>query len=139
MLYEKELLCNLFPVKVGFHFAFTYFTMLIICLMTGPSRNQSVLFLSTNFNVSLGSTSRNIEFIRKQNKRLFTLKPVIESCTLFFNLIFGTHRASDISRKKSKISRDFQGQICEKIGRFREIFAGEKSKFAEKSANFAGF
>ena len=89
MLYEKELLCNLFPVKVGFHFAFTYFTMLIICLMTGPSRNQSVLFLSTNFNVSLGSTSRNIEFIRKQNKKLFTLKPVIESCTLFLNLIFG--------------------------------------------------
>lgn len=89
MLYEKELLCNLFPVKVGFHFAFTYFTVLIICLMTGPSRNQSVLFLSTNFNVSLGSTSRNIEFIRKQNKKLFTLKPVIESCTLFLNLIFG--------------------------------------------------
>lgn len=89
MLYEKELLCNLFPVKVGFHFAFTCFTVLIICLMTGPSRNQSVLFLSTNFNVSLGSTSRNIEFIRKQNKKLFTLKSVIESCTLFLNLIFG--------------------------------------------------
>ena len=49
-------------------------------------------------------------------------------------------RASDISRKKkSKISRDFQGQIRGKIGRFRAIFAGEKSKFAEKSAHFAGF
>ena len=54
--------------------------------------------------------------------------------------------------KKSKISRDFQGQIrgkigpfrgkkvkiCGKIGRFRGIFAGKKSKFAEKSAHFAG-
>ena len=100
MLYEKELLCNLFPVKVGFHFAFTYFTVLIICLMTGPSRNQSVLFLSTNFNVSLGSTSRNIEFIRKQSKKLFTLKPVIESGTLFLNLIFGTQLSglSEVSK-----------------------------------------
>ena len=41
--------------------------------------------------------------------------------------------------KKSKISRDFQGQIRGKIGRFRGIFAGKKSKFAEKSADFAGF
>ena len=55
--------------------------------------------------------------------------------------------------QKSKISRDFQGQIRRKIGRFRgkkvkirgtigqfrAIFAGEKSKFAEKSAHFAGF
>ena len=62
-------------------------------------------------------------------------------------------RASDISRKKSKILRDFQGQIRGKIGRFRGkkvkirgtigrfrgIFAGEKSKFAEKSAHFTGF
>ena len=42
-------------------------------------------------------------------------------------------------RKKSKISRDFQGQIRGKIGRFRGIFAGKKSKFAEKLAHFAGF
>ena len=55
--------------------------------------------------------------------------------------------------KKSKISRDFQGQIRRKIGRFHGIFVGkqskfakqsadftgEKSKFAEKSADFAGF
>ena len=41
--------------------------------------------------------------------------------------------------KKSKISRDFQGQIRGKIGRFRGIFTGKKSKFAEKLANFAGF
>ena len=49
------------------------------------------------------------------------------------------NRASNISRKKSKISRDFQGQIRGKIGRFRGIFAGKKSKFVEKSAHFAGF
>ena len=41
--------------------------------------------------------------------------------------------------KKRKISRDFQGQIRGKIRRFRGIFAGKKSKFADKSADFAGF
>ena len=41
-------------------------------------------------------------------------------------------RASDIWRKKSKISRDFQGQIRGKIGRFRGIFAGKKSRNSEK-------
>ena len=37
------------------------------------------------------------------------------------------------------MSRDFQGQICGKIGRFRGIFARKKSKFAQKSAHFTGF
>ena len=41
--------------------------------------------------------------------------------------------------KKSKISRDFQGQIRGKIGQFRGIFAGKRSKFVEKSADFVGF
>ena len=41
--------------------------------------------------------------------------------------------------KKSKISRDFQGQIRGKINRFRGIFAGKRSKFAEKSADFQDF
>ena len=41
--------------------------------------------------------------------------------------------------KKGKISRDFQGQIRGKIGRFRGIFAGKKSKFAEQSADFRRF
>ena len=41
--------------------------------------------------------------------------------------------------KKSKILRDFQGQICRKISQFHRIFAGKKSKFAEKSANFWDF
>ena len=43
--------------------------------------------------------------------------------------------------KKSKIARDFQGQICGKIGRFCRIFAGKKSKFAENrpiSRDFRG-
>ena len=49
------------------------------------------------------------------------------------------YKASDISRKKSKISRDFQGQIRGKIGRFHGIFAGKKSKFAAQSAEFRRF
>ena len=46
------------------------------------------------------------------------------------------------SRKNRPISRDFRGKkvkIRWTIGRFQAIFAGEKSKFAEKSAHFAGF
>ena len=54
---------------------------------------------------------------------------------MYFNIV----RASDISRKKSEISRDFKGQIREKIGRFRGILAGKKKKFAEQPADFAGF
>ena len=54
-------------------------------------------------------------------------------------ILYPNNRASDISRKKSKISRDFQGQIRGKISRFCGIFTGKKSKFAEKSTDFAGF
>ena len=46
------------------------------------------------------------------------------------------------SQKNWLISRDFRGKkvkIRGEIGRFCGIFAGEKSKFAEKSADFAGF
>ena len=76
-----------------------------------------------------------------------------------FRIVFTSTlvRASDISRKKRQnfagfsaansrknrpISRDFRGKkvkIREKIGRFRGIFAGEKSEFSEKLADFAGF
>ena len=35
--------------------------------------------------------------------------------------------------KKSKISRDFQGQIRGKIGRFRGIFAGKTSRNSQKN------
>ena len=60
--------------------------------------------------------------------------------SLTFPTAFCTQsRASDISRKKSKILRDFQGQIRGKVGRFRGIFAGKKSKFAEQSADFRRF
>ena len=38
--------------------------------------------------------------------------------------------------KKSKISRDFQGQIRGKIGRFRGIFAGKKVKIRGKIGRF---
>ena len=53
--------------------------------------------------------------------------------------IIESFRASDISQKKSKILRDFQGHIRGKIGRFRGIFAGKKSKFVKQSANFGRF
>ena len=46
------------------------------------------------------------------------------------------------SRKNRPISQHFRGKkvkIRGTISRFREIFTGEKSKFAEKSAHFAGF
>ena len=46
------------------------------------------------------------------------------------------------SRKNRPISRDFRGKkvkIRGTIGRFQAIFAGEKSKFAGKSAHFEGF
>ena len=55
--------------------------------------------------------------------------------------------------KKAKFRRIFKGEfaeksanfagkkvkICGEIGRFCGIFVGEKSKFAEKSADFTGF
>ena len=43
-------------------------------------------------------------------------------------------RASDISRKKRKISRDFQEQIHGKISRF----SGEKSQNLQKIGRFRG-
>ena len=73
------------------------------------------------------------------------------------NIINTTDRASDISQKKMQnftgfsgansrknrpISQDIRGKkvkIRGTIGRFCGIFAAEKSKFAGKSADFAGF
>ena len=68
-----------------------------------------------------------------------------------FEISFG-HRERDRSKtivyntgllifrgKKSKISRDFKGQIRGKIGRFLGIFAGKKSKFTEQSADLGRF
>ena len=81
----------------------------------------------------------------------------LEHLTNWPKKIIESFRASDISQKKKQnfagfsgaysrknrpISRDFRGKkvkIREAIGQFRAIFVGEKSKFAEKSAHFAGF
>ena len=82
---------------------------------------------------------------------------IMEHCIRLAIHLAPVVRASDISRKKKQnfagfsransrknwpISQDFRGRkvkIRRKIGRFRRIFAGEKSKFAEISADFAGF
>ena len=103
-----------------------------------------------------------------KHQQLWLRKDYLPSCVQQLNwlsFIFAKWRlwlatkdgASDISRKKKQnfagfsganswknrpISRHFRGKkvkIRGTIGRFREIFAGEKSKFAEKSAHFAGF
>ena len=50
---------------------------------------------------------------------------VVVPCGIWQNI----YRASDTLREKNKISRDFQVRIRGKIGRFRGIFAGEKSNF----------
>ena len=61
--------------------------------------------------------------------------------TLLHTFLWGVNYAGLLifRGKKSKILRDFQGQIRGKIGRFRGIFAGKKSKFAEQSAYFGQF
>ena len=88
---------------------------------------------------------------------LFKFKTTLVHVWWILGVSLAIYGASDISRKKKQnfagfsgansrknrpISRDFRGKkvkIRGKIGRFRRIFAGQKSKFAEKSADFAGF
>ena len=88
-------------------------------------------------------------------KNIWSLGAPESLMEIYFEWIF--NRASDILRKKKQnfagfsgansrknrpISRDFRGKkvkIRRKIGRFRGIFAGKKSKFVEKSADFARF
>ena len=72
-----------------------------------------------------------IEFEKKKKLTLGLHVPNLSPLTKTGLLIF--------RGKKSKISRDFQGQIRGKIGQFRGIFAGKKSKFVEKSADFVRF
>ena len=48
-------------------------------------------------------------------------------------------RASDISRKKKQNFVGFSGVNSRKNQPISRDFRGKKSKFAEKSANFAGF
>ena len=67
--------------------------------------------------------------IQKSMVDLLSFMDKVTPRYMYYDQIF---RASDISRKKKQ---NFAG----KIGRFRGIFAGEKSEFAEKSANFADF
>ena len=80
-----------------------------------------------NESTAVGSVSYNVIKLTDNSGNLNHLGKCVSSGLLIFR------------GKKSKISRDFQGQIRGKIGRFRGIFAGKKSKFAEKSADFAGF
>ena len=61
------------------------------------------------------------------------------------SLEFALFRASDVSRKKSKILQDFQGQIRGKISRFSGILVEKtqiskdfRGKFLEKWADFTG-
>ena len=69
----------------------------------------------------------------------------MSSLTLFNKTVFLLNYLTKVSltkyfaEKKSKISRDFQGQIRGKINRFHGIFVGKRSKFAEKSADFRDF
>ena len=59
---------------------------------------------------------------------------MLSSLFNIFYVVFLTYvRASGRSQKKSQISRDFQGQIRGKNGRFRGNFAGIfEASFAEK-------
>ena len=87
--------------------------------------------LYTVFSTYLGA---QIFFVQRERWRIDFL------CILGKGFIlFGYSGLLIFCEKKSKISRDFQGQIRRKIGRFHGIFAGEKSKFAGKSFDFAGF
>ena len=93
-----------------------------------------------------------IGFFLEQHKNIPVIF-LVHTVSIFKGKKLPFNRASDILRKKSKFSWDFQGQIRGKIGRFRGkkvkirgkigrfcgIFAGEKSKFTEKSADLAGF
>ena len=86
--------------------------------------------------LSLSRIESRIEIRETENKR-FTQDWFVNNFTQTYSC--NITMASDISRKKSKISRDFRGQIRGKIGWFRGIFAGKKSKFAAQSADFGGF
>ena len=117
------------------------FTILFPCAWREFSLVHACLPCSFFFFVK--SCERLVCVIVRQITPLYFLqfreKPVSIEIGVAMDFFLCFDRASDISRKKSKISRDFQGQIRGKIGRFRGIFAGKKSKFAEQSADFAGF
>ena len=51
----------------------------------------------------------------------------------------GITKCQDFPLAKVAQITELTGQIRGKIGQFRRIFVGKKSKFAERLANFAGF
>ena len=117
--------------------------MIYILLGQPRKRHQKNSFQATTFKVEENSRTFQGKMEFKDFSRL--CEPWFISLHKSGLLIF--------RGKKSKILRDFQWQIRGeigrfrgkkvkirgKIGRFREIFVGEKSKFAQKSADFAGF
>ena len=103
---------------------------MIICCNTKYLYSKQVstqLWHHINESTAMGSVSYNVIKLTDNSGNLNQLGKCVSSGLLIFR------------GKKSKILRDFQGQIRGKIGRFRGIFAGKKSKFAEQSADFAGF
>ena len=73
---------------------------------------------------------------RGVDKALMRVKTTRKSKCNFFFISQGFWYFAE---KKEKFRGIFQGQIHGKISRFRGIFAGKKSKFAEKSADFTGY
>ena len=103
---------------------------MIICCNTKYMCSKHVstqLWHHINESTAMGSVSNNVIKLTDNSGNLNHLGKCVSSGLLIFR------------GKKSKILRDFQGQIRGKIGRFRGIFAGKKSKFAEKLADFVGF
>ena len=103
---------------------------MIICCNTKYLYSKQVstqLWHHINESTAMGSVSYNVIKLTDNSGNLNHLGKCVSSGLLIFR------------GKKSKISRDFQGQIRGKIGRFRGIFAGKKSKFAAQSADFGRF
>ena len=63
------------------------------------------------------------------------LKAIYTKCSMFHTII----RASDISWKKKQNFAGFSGANSRKNRPISRDFRGKKSKFAEQSADFAGF
>ena len=103
---------------------------MIICCNTKYMYSKHVstqLWHHINESTAMGSVPYNVIKLTDNSGNLNHLGKCVSLGLLIFR------------GKKSKISRDFQGQIRGKIGRFHGIFTGKKPKFAEKSADFAGF
>ena len=114
----------------------------------------NILIIWKHFGNKLAGNLTLNELAQPLQVQNYSCSPLVNFGCELYVAIYG---ASDISRKKKQnfagfswansrknrpISRDFRGKkvkIRGKIGRFRRIFAGQKSKFAEKSADFAGF